>query len=255
MNNKSLGSRKNHFSIRGKLLIILSLTAVLTLLLVTTALVFNEKWSTRKNLVRELRSMADVVALNIGAALLFNDEQTAREDLASLAAKPEIAAAILYDKNGGVFSQFSPGANAAPPWVSELRGRYPDQQAFTHNLLSETGTFFLSEGHLHVVRPVIVDNAIVGAIQLVDNMQQMRERLNAFYLVVSSIVLITLIVVLIVSARMQRIFTGPLFGLMQSIDAVIREKNYAVRVDRQSNDEFGVLIDRFNDMIGEIQHR
>ena len=90
-----MGSQRNHFSIRGKLLIILSLTAVLTLLLVTTALVFNEKWSTQKNLVRELRSMADVVALNIGAALLFNDAQTAREDLASLAAKPEIAAAIL----------------------------------------------------------------------------------------------------------------------------------------------------------------
>ena len=248
-------SRKNHFSIRGKLLIILSLTAVLTLLLVTTALVFNEKWSTQKNLVRELRSMADVVALNIGAALLFNDAQTADEDLASLAAKPEIAAAILYDKNGDVFSQFSPDANGVPPWVSELRDRYPDQQTFISNLLAEGGTFFLTGGNLHVVRPVIVDDAIVGAIQLVDNMQQMRERLKAFYLVVSSTVLITLIVVLIISARMQRIFTGPLFGLMQSIDAVIREKNYAVRVARQSNDEFGVLIDRFNDMIGEIQNR
>jgi hypothetical protein len=78
MREISAVSKRNFFSIRKKLFVLLSLTAVVTLLLVTTALVFNEKWSTRKNLVRELRSMADVVALNIGAALLFNDEQTAR---------------------------------------------------------------------------------------------------------------------------------------------------------------------------------
>jgi two-component system sensor histidine kinase/response regulator len=247
--------RKKHYSIRDKLLILLSLTAVLTLLLVTTALVFNEKWSTRENLVRELRSMADVVALNIGAALLFNDVQTAGEALASLAARPEIAAAILYDKDGNVFSQFSPDGSVVAIRIADLRERHPDMQAFIRNLLAESGAFFLSGGHLHVIRPVIVDNTIVGAIQLVDNMQQMQERLNAFYLVVSSIVLVTLIVVLIVSTRMQRIFTGPLFGLMQSIDTVIREKKYSVRVEKKSDDEFGTLIDRFNDMIGEIKKR
>ena len=255
MNKKFNRLRKKYFSIRDKLLILLSLTAVMTLLLVTTALVFNEKYSTRKNLVREMRSMADVVALNIGAALLFNDAQTAREDLASLAAKPEIAAAILYDKDGNVFSRYSSDANDAFLRVAELIERYPDRQAFILDLSAKGGTFFLSSGHMHVIRPVIVDHTIVGAIQLVDNMKQMRVRLKTFYLVVSSIVLITLIVVLIISARMQRIFTGPLFSLMQSIDAVIREKNYSVRVAKQSNDEFGVLIDRFNDMIGEIQNR
>ncbi len=247
--------QENYFSIRKKLFILLSLTAVVTLLLVTSALVFNEKWSTQKNLVREMRSMADVVALNIGAALLFNDQQTAREDLASLAAKPEIAAAIVYDKDGNAFGQFSPEAYDVTPRVAELMERYADKQTFLLDLAANGGTFFLSGGHMHVVRPVIVDDTVVGAIQLVDNMQQMRVRLNTFYLVVSSIVLITLIVVLILSARMQKIFTGPLFGLMQSIDAVIREKNYTVRVEKQSNDEFGVLIDRFNDMIGEIQNR
>ncbi len=254
MSETSVVSKSNHFSIRKKLFVLLSLTAVVTLLLVTTALVFNEKWSSRKNLVRELRSVADVVALNIGAALLFNDQQTAREDLASLAAKPEISAAVLYDKDGNVFGKFSPGGTAASR-IAELRDRYPDKQVFIRNLFADGGTFFLSGGHLHVVRPVIVDNSIMGAIQLVDNMQQMSERLAAFYLVVSSTVLITLIIVLILSTRMQRIFTGPLFDLMQSIDAVIREKNYSVRVAKQSNDEFGVLMDRFNDMIGEIQTR
>ncbi len=242
-------------SIRKKLFILLSLTAVVTLLLATSVLVFNEKRSTQKNLVRELRSIADVVALNIGTALMFNDQRTAREDLTSLAAKPEISAAILYDKYGDVFSQFGPNSSDLDSRMAELRERYPDNQKRIHAVTAKGGTFFLSAGHLHVVRPVVVDNTVVGAIQLVDNMQQMRVRLRAFYLVVSSIVLITSIVVLVLSARMQKIFTGPLYDLMRSIDAVIKEKNYSVHVEKKSNDEFGILIDRFNDMTGEIQKR
>ena len=244
-----------NFSIRKKLFILLSLTAVVTLLLVTTALIFNEKWSTRENLVRELRSMADVVALNIGAALLFNDEQTAREDLASLAAKPEIVAATLFDKDGNVFSRFGKGAGDGAAPVAALRERFPDPELFFRKMVADGGTFFFSGGQLHVLRPVMVDRTMVGAILLVDSMRQTHERLKTFYMVVSSTVFITLIIVLFLSARLQKIFTAPLFGLMQSIDAVIREKNYAVRVRKQSNDEFGILIDRFNGMIDEIQHR
>jgi signal transduction histidine kinase/CheY-like chemotaxis protein/HPt (histidine-containing phosphotransfer) domain-containing protein len=169
--------------------------------------------------------------------------------------KPEISAAILYHKDGNIFSRFSPGGSDVAPRVAELRNLYPDKKRFIRDLLANGGTFFVAGGHLHVIRPVIADNTIVGAIQLVDNMQQTSERLNAFYMVVSSTVLITLIIVLLLSARLQKIFTAPLFGLMQSIDAVIREKNYAVRVEKKSNDEFGILIDRFNDMIGEIENR
>ena len=181
--------------------------------------------------------MADVVALNFGAALLSNDTQTALEDLASLTAKPGITAAILYDIDGNIFSQFSPGDNDVAPRVAELRKFNPDMQLLISGLLVTGGTFFLSGGYLHVIRPVIVDHTIVGAIQLVDNMQQVGARLNVFYMVVSSIVLITLIIVLFLSARLQKIFTGPLLSLMQSIDAVIQEKKYSVRVEKQSNDE------------------
>ncbi len=255
MTQESKSVPRKYFSIRKKLLVLLGLTAVLTLLLATTAMVFNEKRSTQKSLIRELRSIADVVALNTGAALLFNDQQTAHEDLRSLSAKPEVAAAILYTSNGDVFGSFTSGAVDGSKWVDALRQRHSDVETLVRRLPDDGDITFSADGHLHMIRPVIVDGTLVGAIHLVDTMQQMHARLKAFYLVVSVIVLITLAVVLILSARMQKLFTDPLFGLMHSIDSVISEKNYAVRVDRNSNDEFGILIDRFNDMIGEIQQR
>ena len=249
------GYLRGYLSIKDKLMLLLSLTSVLTLLLVTTAVVFNENWSTRKSLIWELQSTGDVVAKNIGAALLFNDKTSAEEDLASLSAKPEIVAAILYDKNGGVFGQYSPDGVNAKSRISEFRNRYPKNNSLVHSLITQGETYFYSDAHLHVIRPVVVDNAVVGVIQLVDNQQQRKERLHLFYLVLAAAVGITLVVVLSVSSRLQKVFVDPLYVLLKSINTIIREKNYQVRVEKQSHDEFGILIDRFNDMIQEIHNR
>ena len=246
---------KRFFTIKDKLLLMLSLTAVVTLLLVTTALVINEKWSSKESIVLELRSMADVVALNVGAALLFNDASTAEEDLSALSARETIVAAILYSNEGNVFSRYDAPGRDPSFRIGMLQEHYPDKTVRTRHLLSASGLSFLADGYLHVIRPVIVDHKIVGAIHLIDNMQQMHTRLDAFYQVVQYTVLITLLVVLLLSTLMQKVFTRPLYSLVSSIEAVIKEKNYAVRVPKPSNDEFGILIDRFNDMIDEIRKR
>ena len=255
MRRRFLMSPKPFFSIKDKLLVMLSLITVVALLMVATAMVVNEKHSARKNTIVELRTIADVVALNIGASLVFDDMQTAKEDLASLAARNGLAAAILYNRDGDVFSRYSSINGYAVTMVIDLIDRFPDKQARLEGMLARDGIAFMSNDYLHVVRPVVVDNNVIGAIQLADNMEQMHERLSAFYLMIAVTVLITLAIVLFLASMMQRVFTRPLFSLIGSIDQVIGEKNYAVRVPKTSNDEFGILIDRFNEMIGEIQKR
>ena len=246
---------KRFFSIKDKLLILLSLTAVVTLLLITSALVLNEKSSSRESIVLELRSMADVVALNVGATLLFNDAQTADEDLSALSARETIVAAILYNKDGDAFSRYDSPKRDPSFEIGALVDRYPDKPTRTRHLLASMGLSFMTDGYLHMIRPVIVDRKTVGAIHLIDNMHQAHARLDSFYRVVQYTVLVTLLVVLLLSTLMQKVFTRPLFSLVHSIEAVIKEKNYSVRVPKPSNDEFGILIDRFNDMIEEIRKR
>ena len=244
-----------NLSIRTKLFLLFSLPAVLTVILLSTALVFKEKWTSRKNLARELGSMADVVAVNSGPALLFHDELSARETLVSLKAKPEIAAAILYDARGTVYSSYSPVGTDQWGLMAELTRAYPDREALFREIIRKKKTIFLVADHAHVIRPVIANAEAIGAIHLVDNMQQVRSRLYTDYMVFAFFVAFTLIIIILMSAKMQTIFTGPVLGLMQSMNRVIREKDYAVRVRKESSDEFGTLIDRFNDMIGEIQRR
>ncbi len=255
MRNRLQLSPKQFISIRDKLLIVLSLTSVVSLLLMSAALIVNEKHNTHTNLVRELRSVADMVARNTGAALLSRDADGVRDDLISLSAKSEIREVILYDRDGSVFNRFSKGPDDGGRGADALIERFPDAERRMDRLLRDSGISFLADGRLHVIRPVMAGQTAVGAIHLVDDMQQMHRRLQRYYLVVACTVLVTLVIVLIISARLQRIFTGPLFNLVGSIDRVIGEEDYAIRVARQSNDEFGILIDRFNDMVGEIERR
>ncbi|MFH2122259.1 MAG: response regulator [Pseudomonadota bacterium] len=113
----------------------------------------------------------------------------------------------------------------------------------------------MSDGYLHIMQDVRFAENSVGTIHLVNDMSQLLTRLHSFYIVISLIVAFSLSVVLLVASRMQRAFTGPLFSLVESMGEITRGKNYSVRVKRESRDEFGVLIDRFNDMIAEIQSR
>ena len=57
------------------------------------------------------------------------------------------------------------------------------------------------------------------------------------------------------SSRARKIIVLPLTEIIRSMSRVAREKNYAVRIRKGRDDEFGVLIDRFNEMVGEIQIR
>ncbi|MDY0220600.1 MAG: response regulator [Desulfobacterium sp.] len=241
-----------HYSIRTKLILLLGFVAFLALFMVSTALVINEKYNARINLVGELQSIADLLALNSGAAMMFDDEQAALENLSSLAAKPDIVIAVLYDETGKIYSKYSREAANTDEILSDSRAVHPNGREIIHQLKSKGVVDYLLKGRAHVIQPVMINGSLIGGIHLVDNMQQVKERLNSYYLVVGGSVLLTLIVVVLLSSKMQSFFSRPLFDVIHSMRKVSEEKNYAVRVKKQNDDEFGVLVDHFNEMIGEI---
>lgn len=244
-----------NFSIRTKLIFLLGITVFPALFIVSTALIINETYNTRKILVGELQSMADLVALNIGPALAVHDKQAALESLASLEVKPEIIVAVLYDETGNIYSTYSRGNIDGETIISEFKKAHPSPEETLKQLKNKGMLNYLLKGHIHMIRPVIVKGSFSGGIHLVDNMQQAKARLNAYYPVVACIVLSTLIVVLFLSARMQAFITEPLFAVIDSMHQISKQRNYRIRIKKQRKDEFGLLIDHFNKMIEELQAR
>jgi signal transduction histidine kinase/DNA-binding response OmpR family regulator len=244
-------------SIKTKLLLFFIFISMLGIALVSTALIIHEKKSANVILSEELTSIADVVALNNSAALAFNDRDAAYDTLCALAARKGIVAAFLYDADWHLFVDYVVDDFNEKQMVAEFNRAIPDKQGGLL-LLKQQGYLDYPcplEKYIHVIRPVRLNGEVIGAIHLIDDKRQIRERLASYYKVIGSIIALTLGLVFLLSAWMQKFFTVPLFDLMQSIEQVSQDKNYGVRVKKKSNDEFGTLIDRFNEMLGEIHSR
>jgi sigma-B regulation protein RsbU (phosphoserine phosphatase) len=63
------------------------------------------------------------------------------------------------------------------------------------------------------------------------------------------------LIALLLSALFQRAISRPIVRLAELEKRVSREKNYELRAHKDANDEVGLLIDGFNEMLSEIQAR
>ncbi|TFH66166.1 MAG: HAMP domain-containing protein [Gemmatimonadales bacterium] len=244
-----------NLSIKTKFYFLLNLTAILALGLVLSVLLIYEKKTSLQNLTNELRSIAEVVALNSGPAMAFNDAVAARETLSSLKAKPQIATAILYDQDGKLSSDYTRPDVNSDELLAELRRDYPDSIAIMADLVRDKSVTCITDRHLHVIMPVYAKETMVGAIHLVDDMQQIRVRQQTYYRLVAIVVFVTLFIVFFLAGRLQRYFTDPIVDLIKSMRQVTEKEDYTIRVSKKTDDEFGILIDHFNDMIVKIEQR
>lgn len=241
------------FRIRTKLVTIMVLTGMLVLLLALVAVVASEYARTRTAVTDEIHTLATVVGNNVSAALVFQDRGAADTTLSALGAKPGILAAYLYDANGEVFSRYhAPGldvdATGEPPF------RLSPDAANARNLAGQI-TDTLKDGHLHVIRPVEIHSEYIGALHIIDDQSELARMVQNVYTVALIILLVSLVLIIVLSARLQRVFSDPVHRLIETMRTVASEKNYATRMTRFSNDEFGELVDVFNVMLSEVQER
>ena len=240
--------------IRSKLVLIMAMTAGFALLLSSSAVITNEYISVRLMLSKELSSLADVVGWNSAAALTFDDSKAAEETLAALRSKPEIIAAFLYDKEGHLFAQYLIDKTVRNKVNMETTKGIINLDPLADRLsANDKVTQYEHNGYLHLMRPVVLEGEQIGVIHLVDDMSRIVKILKPYFIVMGLIVSISLLLVILLSYRLQKVFSGPMEKIMQAMKSV--SADYSTRVNKTSNDEFGDLVDVFNEMLGEVQQR
>lgn len=93
-------------SIRQKQLVAILGGTLLMLLINTAALFTYELVTYRNSMVRNLTSIASVVGANAASALDFNDQKNAAIALETLASERGVVRAVLYDREGNLFTEF-----------------------------------------------------------------------------------------------------------------------------------------------------
>jgi light-regulated signal transduction histidine kinase (bacteriophytochrome) len=64
-----------------------------------------------------------------------------------------------------------------------------------------------------------------------------------------------IVALVFISARLQRVISGPILHLVETARIISRDRDYGVRAVASTRDELGLLVETFNEMLAQIQVR
>ena len=239
MTPKNSWSSLRDLPIRTMLLWIMMATSGTALALTATTFILYDRSSARQTLESSLGILADVIGRNSTAALAFNDERVAQETLEGLKSQSNIVYAGVYSKDSRALAQYyrpdiSAGFLPPPPRVN--RSQFTDD-------------------YLAVFRLIELEGESVGGVYLVSDLVELRSRLQRYTGIAIGVLVVALLVAFLLSAKLQRLISGPILELAGAAHIITEESNYSVRVEKASQNEIGDLMDGFNAMLDRIQDR
>jgi signal transduction histidine kinase/DNA-binding NarL/FixJ family response regulator len=227
-------------SIKRKLTLITMLTSSAALVLSALSFLIYDLVAFRHLLVQDLRTQAEIIGYNSAGAMEFKDVPAATATLTALTAKEDIVAAVLYSVDGKEFAHYSRANDTFPKVLPSLA--------------QDQGYRFYG-GYLQVFHDVTLNGEHLGTLFLQSDMRQWSVRAKRYGGLLCIFVLISGSFALFVSSKLQRLISRPILHLEDSMREVSANKNYSVRATKSYGDEIGRLIDGFNTMLSEIQHR
>ncbi|MGC9949246.1 MAG: response regulator [Bryobacteraceae bacterium] len=225
-------------SIKRKLIGIIMATSTVALTLACSTFLAYELVTYRKTATQQLATLARIVAENSTAALAFDDRRSANEMLAALRAEPNLAAACIYTKDGRPFAVFLRGESRR-----DLPRRPGPQGAEFRN------------HRLTLFQRVFFEGDWIGTVYLKRDLQDMYARLERYAGIALGVLLLSSLAALLLSSRLQRVISEPTLRLAEMASRVSAERDYSLRAAKRGDDEIGILVDSFNEMLGQIQAR
>jgi two-component system sensor histidine kinase/response regulator len=99
------------------------------------------------------------------------------------------------------------------------------------------------------------EGAVLGYVHILVPLAALYPDWRAYALISLAAIAAAILTAYWLAARLQKQISGPIVNLAQTMQRVSAEEDYTLRVERNSEDEIGSLIDGFNQMLGQIRHR
>ena len=182
--------------------------------------------------------VAEGIAINSTPALEFESLDSARDILGALRADPHIEMAVIYDRKGNsVDYRRADLAASAVPALSRKEGAY------------------FEDGKLRIYRSCAARGRSSAPSSSSPTCRSCCDRLATYARVVAIVALASLLAALLLASQLQKLISRPIRHLAEVETRVSREKDFTLRAVKDTEDELGVLIDGFNDMLVQIQQR
>ncbi|MBP1625604.1 MAG: multi-sensor hybrid histidine kinase [Holophagaceae bacterium] len=226
-------ARFQKLSIQNKFTYAVMSVAALALGLALTAFILKETLAFRHNATHDSEIMANMLATNSLAAVVFEDGEAAEKSLSILATQPQVAFAVLYLGDGRTLASYGRvGAQPFLPFNEGVTQHYPllirDQVIWNHG-------------------------EAVGRLRLALSMGGLSRALAWACGVAGLIGVASFGLALALSSPIRRLFTGPLEQMATTARRVSESGDYSPRLPGAGEDELGQLFHDFNSMLAQIE--
>jgi len=227
-------------SLRRKLMRAIWVTSGAAVCASAVAMLAYEQMTYQPRLTRELNAKADLLSLNLHAALNFNDALAAGENLAAMKSVPEVMLACVFRPDGAVFATYR--GNSARLQCQPLPAPVAAQLRF-------------DEHELRMTRPIHYQQDTVGYLQIRYELPSLPSRLAQYAAALGMMAATLLLLALTLSRLLQRMISDPILELAQLACNVTEGGNFQLRATPRSGDEVGQLAQAFNRMLETVKQR
>jgi PAS domain S-box-containing protein len=215
-------------------------TSSAALLIACLSFMSYDDFTFRQNVADRLNILADITGANVAAAITYHDPRSAIRILQALHGEPHIQTARVYRIDGSAFASY---LRSSPSEAAPLPAQLP-----------QVGTR-LEPGRVTTCQPIIFDDEVVGYVYLDSDVRELELRRHRLVLFVLILIAVSSAAAFFVAVLLKRVIAAPILDLVQTTKRVSRQKNYGIRARRHASDEMGLLVDGFNEMLGEIEKR
>ncbi len=114
---------------------------------------------------------------------------------------------------------------------------------------------YYGPGTLTRFESVYLESDKTGSIAIVSDLLGMGARFWEYTKIAMLVLFISILTTYLISVRLLRIVSDPIVQLARIASRVTAEENYSLRAAAQSNDESGILVRSFNQMLETVEHR
>jgi len=244
----------SHLPIERKLRVVIMVPAIAVFAVAMIAHVALNLLHLRDDLQWSAARIARVTGANTIEALRLGDDAAARQALNGLRGEWLVSSTEILSPNGRRLATYqrehdevrlepaaAPASDTAVPAVQSVDPQH--------------APLYYQAGQMHVIAPVMRNQQVQGFVHILVPIGVLEPDWPGYVLMTLAAIVAAVITAYWLAARLQQQISGPIVNLAHTMQRVSSEEDYSLRVERNSQDEVGSLIDGFNQMLGQIRHR
>jgi signal transduction histidine kinase/CheY-like chemotaxis protein len=180
--------------------------------------------------VDDARALAEVIAQNTSAAIVFNDAEAAATTLSSLRVRPTIMLGCVYDATGSLLASYAPGGANCPAFPRDVR----------------------TWDSVTAVVPVEQNGRTVGRVFVERDLSDLGARIAAAAGTGLVMLLLGAAVALWLARSLQHLVSKPIVDLAAAARRIGAERRFEMPDIAAPPDETGELVTAFGEMVRRV---